>query len=68
MMAKTPIERNFILRLDQLVHDVETAPFTLKVRMLLSDVVEMLLYGCVTWTLGVEHFTVLHSAHRKLLL
>ena len=23
---------------------------------------------CVTWTLGVEHFAALHSAHRKLLL
>ena len=31
-------------------------------------VMEMLLYGCVTLALGMEHFTVLHSAHRKLLL
>ena len=23
--------------------------------------------GCVTWTLGLEHFAVLHNAHRKLL-
>ena len=35
--------------------------------MLKSEVIETLLYGCVTWILGVEHFTVLHSAHGKLL-
>ena len=31
-------------------------------------VIEMLLYGFVTWALGMEHFTVLHSARRKLLV
>ena len=45
---------------------METASFTLKVRMLKAGVMEMLLCGCVTWTLGVEHFAVLHSSHRKL--
>ena len=47
---------------------MEIALFTLKVRMLKSEVMETLLCGCVTWTLGVEHFAVLHGAHRKLLL
>ena len=51
------------------LYDIETASFTLKVRMLKSDVVETpLLYGRVTWTLGVEHFAELQSAHRKLLV
>ena len=49
---------------------METALFTLTVRicMLKSAVMEALLYGCVTWAFGVEHSSVLHSAHRKLLL
>ena len=31
---------------------MEAAPFTLKVRMLKVEVMETLLYGYVTWTLG----------------
>ena len=29
---------------------------------------ETLLYGCVTWTLGQEHFAELQTAHHNLLL
>ena len=29
---------------------------------------ETLLYGCVTWTLGQEHFAELRTAHHNLLL
>ena len=47
---------------------MESASFTLKMRVLKSEVMGTLLYGCVTWTLGVEHFAVVHSAHHKLLL
>ena len=47
------------------LHDLETASFALKVSMLKSEVMETLLYGCVTWTLGVGHFAV---DRRKLLL
>ena len=36
--------------------------FTLKVCMLKAEVVETLLYGCVTWTLGKEHFAELRMA------
>ena len=32
--------------------DMEDAPFTLKVHMRKAEVMETLLYGCVTWTLG----------------
>ena len=36
--------------------------------MLKAEVMETLLYGCVTWTLGEEHFADLRSAHHNLLL
>ena len=29
---------------------------------------ETLLYGCVTWTLGKEHFAELRTAHHRFLL
>ena len=38
------------------LYDMEAAPFTLKVRTLKAEVMENLLYGCVTWTLGEDHF------------
>ena len=47
---------------------MEDAQFTLKVRMLKAEVMETLLYGCVTWTLGQEHFAELRTAHHNLLL
>ena len=50
------------------LYDMEAAPFALKVRMLKAEVMETLLYGCVTWTLGQEHFAELRTAHHKLLL
>ena len=34
------------------LRNMEAAPFTLKVRMLKAEVMETLLYGCVTWTIG----------------
>ena len=46
----------------------EDASFTLKVRILHVQVMETLLYGCVTWTLGQEHFAELRTAHHTLLL
>ena len=46
---------------------MEDAPFTLNVRMLKSEVMETLLYWCVTWTLDQEHFAELRTAHHKLL-
>ena len=41
---------------------------TLEVRMLKTEVMETLLYGCVTRTLGEDHFAELRTAHHKLLL
>ena len=50
------------------VRYVEAAPFALKLRMLKAEVVETLLYGCETWTLGKEHFDELRTAHHRFLL
>ena len=41
------------------LYDMDAAPFTLNVRMLKAEVMETLLYGCVTWTLGKKHFAEL---------
>ena len=49
------------------VYDTEAAPFALKLRMLKAEVMETLLYGCVTWTLGSEHFVELRTAHKRFL-
>ena len=48
-------------------YDMEDALFTLKVRMRKAEAMETLLYGCVTWTLGKEHFAELRTAHHNLL-
>ena len=50
------------------LYDMEAAPFTLKVRMLKAEVMETLLYGCATWTLGKEHFAELRTAHHRFVL
>ena len=49
------------------LYDMEDVPFTLKVRMLKAEVMETLLYGRVTWTLGQEHVAELRTAHHNLL-
>ena len=36
--------------------------------MLKAEVMETLLYGCLTWTLGKEHFAELRAAHDRFLL
>ena len=50
------------------LYDMEVAPFNLKVRMLKAEVIETLLYGCMTWTHGQEHFAELRTVHYNLLL
>ena len=50
------------------LYDMEDAPFMLKVRLLKTEVMETLLYGFVTWALGLEHFANLRTAHHNLLL
>ena len=50
------------------VYDMEDAPFLLKVRLLKTEVMETLLYGCVTWAPGLEHVAKLRTARHNLLL
>ena len=38
------------------LYDRKTAPTSVKDGMMKADVIETLLYGYVTWTLGAEHF------------
>ena len=52
----------------ELLYDMEAAPFALTLRMLKAEVMETLLYGCVRWTLGKEHFDELQTAHHRFLL
>ena len=47
---------------------MESAPFALKLRMQEAEMMETLLYGCVTWTFGKEHFADLRTAHHRFLL
>ena len=47
---------------------MEAAPLALKLRMLKAEVMETLLYGCVTRTLGKEHLAELRAAHHGFLL
>ena len=49
------------------LYDMEAAPFALKLRILKAEVMETLLYGCVTWTLGKEHFAEVRTAPHRLL-
>ena len=37
-------------------------------RVLKAKVMETQLYGCVTWTLGKEHFAGLRTAHHRFFL
>ena len=46
---------------------MEAAPFAPKLRVVKAEVMETLLYGCVTWTLGKEHFAELRTAHHRFL-
>ena len=43
-------------------------PVRSEVAHLKVEVMETLLYGCVTWTLGKEHFAELRAAHHRFLL
>ena len=55
-----------VIMIKRELYDMEAAPFALRVRMLKVEVMETLLYGCVTWTLGQEHFAELRTARYKL--
>ena len=43
------------------LYGMTTAPLRVKVRMLKAEVIETLLYGCVTWTFGVTNHATLRA-------
>ena len=49
------------------LHDQPSAPLELKIRMLRAQVLETMLYGCVTWSPRACHYDTLHRAHHSLL-
>ena len=46
----------------------EGKPVSLKARMVRSEVVEALLYGCATWTPLKGHYAKLRTTHHRMLL
>ena len=50
------------------LYDRPSARLKLKVQMLKAEVVETLLYGCVTWTALILHYKQLRTTHHRLLL
>ena len=52
----------------QAMYDRARAPLRLNVRLLQAEVVEALLYGCVTWNLKPVQYGQLRAAHHQVLL
>ena len=50
------------------LYDQFTVPLRHKVWMLKAEVMETMLYGCVTWSPTVTHLAILRTAHHRLLL
>ena len=49
------------------LYDQPTAPLELKIRMLRAEVLETILYGCVTWSPRARHYETLRRAHHRFL-
>ena len=49
------------------LYDRSSAPPELKLRMLRAEVLETVLYGCVTWSLRACHYDTLRRVHRRFL-
>ena len=49
------------------LYDRPSAPLELKIRMLTAEVLETMLYGCVTWSPRVCHYDTLRRAHHRFL-
>ena len=47
------------------LYDRPSAPFKLKIRMLRAEVLETMLYGCVTWSPRACHYDTLCRAHHR---
>ena len=49
------------------LYDRPSAPLELKFRMLKTDVLESMVYGCVTWSTRSCHYDALRKAHHSFL-
>ena len=49
------------------LYDRPSAPLELKIRMLRAEVLETMLYGCVTWSPRACHYGTLRRAHHRFL-
>ena len=49
------------------LYDRPRAPLELKIRMLRAEVLETMLYGCVTWSPRACHYDTLRRAHHRFL-
>ena len=49
------------------LYDRPSAPLGLKSRMLRAEILETMLYGCVTWSPRACHYDTLHRAHHRFL-
>ena len=59
---------NCFLKYSRAVYDSPYIAVADKVRFLKAEVLEVMLYGCVTWTLSPGDFDKLREAHRGMLL
>ena len=59
---------NCFLKYSRAVYDNPYIAVADKVRFLKAEVLEVMLYGCVTWTLSPGDFDKLREAHRGMLL
>ena len=50
------------------LYGMATALLSVEVRMLKPEVIETLVYGCVTWTVSAKHFARLRTGHQQVLL
>ena len=47
------------------LYDRPSAPLELKIRMLRAEILETMLYGCVTWSPRASHYDMLRRAHHR---
>ena len=57
-----------IRRYPRELYDQSKVAFSLKARMVKAEAIEVLLYGCSTWTLRREHFAKRRTVHHRVSL
>ena len=57
-----------IRRFSRDLFDRPRAPWRLKIRLLIAEAMEALLYGCMTWVPRHDHYRLLMRTHHRLLL